>query len=156
MVTDNGRVMSSAIGIDPADVLRVTEILLATNEVQAFTGIFSYRWVKGTKATLGFTKFNHTCIVELDGELSNRALDFCRTFWRALDAAGIRYTFHWGKVLELDATSIRTMYGSERVSAWLSARKTLMQDPSSMRVFTNDFMVGLGLDTIVADGGVIA
>lgn len=146
-----GRVMSSAIGIDPADVLRVTDILLDINEAEAFTGIFSYRWVKGTQATLGFTKFNHTCVVELDGELSDRALDFCRTFWGALDAASIRYTFHWGKILELNATSIRTMYGSERVSAWLSARKTIMQDPLSMRAFTNDLMVQWGLDGV--DGG---
>jgi len=152
----HGRVFSSAMGMDAVDVLRATEILLELNQRESFSGIFSYRWVKGTQATLGFQQFEHTCVVELDGELSERALDFCRMYWKALDAAGIRYTFHWGKVLEMDAPALRKMYGSERVDAWLTARKTLMQDPASMRAFTNDFMVELGLDEVVADGGVIA
>ncbi|HLP28183.1 MAG TPA: FAD-binding protein [Candidatus Didemnitutus sp.] len=142
----HGKVLSSAVGINPLDVDRVTQILLSMNVSEQFSGIFSYRWVKGTQATLGFTQFDRTCIVELDGEYSKRSVDFCRDFWNELGKAGIPYTFHWGKVLELNETSIRSMYGADKVSSWLRARKTLMQDPKSMLAFTNDLMVDWGLD----------
>ena len=150
----HGKVLSSAVGIDPMDVDTVTQILLTMNVSEQFSGIFSYRWVKSTEATLGFTQNPHTCIVELDGEYSSRSVDFCRDFWRELDKAGIAYTFHWGKVLELNATSIRTMYGTAKVASWLRARRTLMQDPKSMVAFTNDLMVDWGLDS-TADPDVI-
>jgi len=145
----HGKVLSSAIGIDPKDVGKVTQILLSMNATEQFSGIFSYRWVKGTQATLGFTQHNRTCIVELDGEYSKRSVDFCKDFWKELDKAGIRYTFHWGKVLELNESSIRTMYGAHAVASWLKARKTLMQDAPTMLAFTNDLMVEWGLDSTI-------
>ncbi len=146
----HGRVLSSGIGIDPKDSVQVTKILFELNEAEPFSGIFSYRWVGGSGATLGFTKFKPTCVVELDGELSDRSIEFCKQFWAMLDAAGIPYTFHWGKVLELNQHSIRKMYGQSTINEWLAARKTLMQDPASMRAFTNDLMVDWGLDGVAA------
>jgi hypothetical protein len=41
---------------------------------------------------------------------------------------------------------IRKLYTDENVNEWLVARKKVMIDPLSMRVFTNDLMVEWGLD----------
>jgi hypothetical protein len=63
-----------------------------------------------------------------------------------LFAQNVPFTFHWGKLLKLDNLKIRKLYTDENVNEWLVARKKVMIDPLSMRVFTNDLMVEWGLD----------
>ena len=51
-----GRVLSAGIGIDAKHSTAVNELLLELNETHGpFLGVYAYRFVKGTKATLGFT-----------------------------------------------------------------------------------------------------
>ncbi len=67
-----GKLLSTAIGIPLDRVLEVNDMLIEMNEDQGpFSGIFSYRYVKKSAATLAFTKFDPTCILELDGAESN-------------------------------------------------------------------------------------
>ena len=111
-------------------------------------GLFAYRFVKKTNATLGFTRFDHTCVFELDGVFSTETSRFFREIWRRLDEENIPYTTHWGKVNELDFEKINKMYGPANVNAWLQARNRLL-DADSMKVFTNSIMQQWGLDKVV-------
>ncbi|MBI3218413.1 MAG: FAD-binding protein [Bacteroidetes bacterium] len=148
----HGKVLSSATGVPLNYVNKVRLILLELNKTKGpFAGVIAFRYVKGTQATLGFTKFPITCIVELDGVFSNESYRFYDLFWNELFAQNIPFTFHWGKLLKLDNPKVRTLYTAEKVNEWLAARKKVMVDPLSMRVFTNDLMVEWGLDTLVSE-----
>lgn len=138
-----GKVASAAIGVPISFVSRVNELLIDLNEQQPFGGIFSYRYVKGTKATLGFTTFDHTCVIELDAIDSAGTKSFYAKAWQILDSHNIPYTFHWGKMNNLDASIIRRMYGA-KVDKWINARKNLLP-PSSIKVFNNDLLHTWGL-----------
>jgi hypothetical protein len=145
----HGRVLSSAIGIPLNEVNHVKEIFLKLNEDHGpFCGIMAFRYVKGTKATLGFTRFETTCIFELDSVFSDASYKFYNLFWQELYNQNIPFTFHWGKLLEINSTQLRKMYGDQNVDLWIKSRNELMKDSSSMRVFTNELMRQWGLDTI--------
>jgi FAD/FMN-containing dehydrogenase len=145
----HGKVLSAAIGIPLDHVLQVKDLLLALNNTSGpFSGVLAFRYVKGTKATLGFTRFATTCVLELDGVFSDKTYNFYHAIWASLDALNIPYTFHWGKILELDKARLRRAYGSDSVDAWLNARNQLMNDAASMAVFTNDLMIQWGLDGV--------
>ncbi len=141
-----GKVASAAVGIPLSFVSQVNDLLIDLNNQDPFAGVFSYRYVKGTKATLGFTAFDHTCIVELDGVLSSGTNNFYNKVWQELDKHRIPYTFHWGKLNNMNGQIIRKMYGP-KVNKWIDARNTLLP-PSSIKVFNNEILSLWELDSI--------
>ncbi|HKR03126.1 MAG TPA: FAD-binding protein [Bacteroidia bacterium] len=144
----HGKVLSAAIGIPLDQVTKVRELFLSLNKsVAPFAGVIAFRYVKGTKATLGFTRFDKTCIIELDGVFSSATNNFYLQLWGSLDALNIPYTFHWGKILELNPQRIRKMYGNN-IDKWIAARNQLMNDGKAIRAFNNDLLKEWGLDTI--------
>lgn len=141
-----GKVLSCAVGIDAKHTTRVLDIALKLNKQHSFVGIFAFRYVKQTTATLGFTKFPFTCVAEFDSVEAKSTWSFYNALWKELDLAGIPYTFHWGKVNNLNAQRVRTMYG-HKVDEWIRARLDLI--PKEMLpVLTNEFMVANGLDRL--------
>lgn len=143
----HGKVMSMAFGIPASEVRRVTNLLLNLNKTQGpFAGVIAYRFVKGTKATLGFTRFPATCIVELDGVFSGPTNNFYRACWKALIEENIPHSFHWGKIFDADRSHIRHMYTDEAVNKWLLARKTILSDAATRKVFTNALLRKWQLD----------
>jgi hypothetical protein len=143
----HGKVMSMAFGIPASEVRKVTNLLLNLNKTQGpFAGVIAYRFVKGTKATLGFTRFPATCIVELDGVFSGPTNNFYRACWKALIEENIPHSFHWGKIFDADGSHIRHMYTDEAVNKWLLARKTILSDAATRKVFTNALLRKWQLD----------
>lgn len=134
-----GRVLSCALGVAAADTNKVMDIALRLNKEHSYVGVFACRFVKATSATLGFTKFPFTCVAEFDSFEAGSTWRFYNALWQALDDAGIPYTFHWGKVNNLNAEKIRKMYGS-KVDEWTAARNKLLP-VEMLPVFTNEFMV---------------
>jgi hypothetical protein len=123
-------------------------ILAEVNEIPSvknFPGIYAFRFVKGTKATLGFTKFEKTCVVEMDGAYSDRSIEYCKKVWNKLEENNIPFACHWGKQTDLSPKRIEYMYGKEAVKSWKDARNSLL-DEASKKVFTNPIMVKWGLD----------
>ena len=146
-----GRVLSAAIGIPAEHTARLADLLLDLNKKKGpFVGVFAFRFVKKSKALLGFTKFEHTCVAEFDSVESPATRNFYEAIWQAVEAAGIPFTFHWGKINSLDAAGLRKKYGADR-DRWISARQKLLSAPMQ-RVFTNETMVNWGLDEV---GGVV-
>lgn len=143
-----GKVLSAAIGMSVEDTSKVMDIAQRLSKEHSYVGVFACRFVKQTTATLGFTKFPTTCIAEFDSIEAASTWKFYNDLWQALDDAGVPYTFHWGKVNNLDASRLRKMYGT-RVDEWIAARNKLMPE-EMLAVFTNDFMIQTGLDKTTA------
>ncbi|MES2777196.1 MAG: FAD-binding protein [Bacteroidota bacterium] len=140
-----GKVLSTALGIPISAVNQVTDILIELNKKHGpFAGILSYRYVKKTEALLGFTKFGHTCILELDGVESSGTKKFYDIVWKELEARNIPFSFHWGKINNLNVTRVKKIYGTDR-DKWLAARNKLLP-PTSMAIFTNQLLTDMGLD----------
>ena len=144
--TTRGKVASTAMGLPVSRATEVLDTALAINRRHGpFPVLVAFRYVKGTRATLGWTRFEPTCALELDGPLSDGTLEFFRRVWQALRERDIPHTFHWGKQLPLEHADVRRMYG-DAVDRWVAARETLL-DAESRRAFSNRFLEELGLAT---------
>lgn len=132
-----GRSASSAMGVPlrhARNALDLAAGAVARREAPAFV---SMRFVKATRATLGFTCHEPvTAILEVDGAYSNRTLAAQRDVWQALAAEGIPHTYHWGKMHDLGAAGVRRCYGEDRVDRWIAARQELVP-ARCRRVFAN-------------------
>ncbi|MEL6811364.1 MAG: FAD-binding protein [Bacteroidota bacterium] len=143
-----GQVASAAIGINAEDSARVVEIIMDVNKQKPFPGGLALRYVKGTKATLGFTKFPKTCVLEMDGLDGKASRNFFTAVWNRFEQEQIAYTLHWGKInFNLNKTRVNKMYGAASVKSWIDTRNELMSIPS-MAVFSNEFMEKCGLDKV--------
>lgn len=141
-----GNIASFAMAVPTGSLKQALEQILSEIAVNAFAGAVAVRFVKGTKATLGFTHFEHTCVIEMDGlDIPGNHKVFANVIGRMEDE-GIPCTIHWGKLNEpLNATRVLNMYGSDKIRSWKRSRETLLL-PETRAVFTNDFMIRCGLD----------
>lgn len=143
-----GKLLSTAIGIPLDRVLEVNDLLIEMNEDQGpLSGILSYRYVKKSAATLAFTKFDPTCILELDCAESNTTRNFYNAVWTELEARNIPHSFHWGKIHNLDEAKTRKIYGG-RMDNWIEQRNKVMS-PESMKIFNIQSLKDCGLDKIL-------
>jgi len=148
-----GKVASAAVGITIEDSPKAVELIVAVNKQKPFPGGLSLRYVKGTKATLGFTKFDSTCVLEMDGVDGNKAREFYEVVWNKFEDEGIAYTLHWGKInFNLNENRVKNMYGSNQVTSWINARNQLLSIPV-LNVFSNKFIEKCGLDKV--DGAIV-
>jgi hypothetical protein len=148
--TTHGKVLSTAIGIPLDEVIKVKDLLLEVNKTSGpFVGVFAFRYVKVTKATLGFQKFPFTCVVELDGVFSRQTLEFYEAVWKALEDLNIPHALHWGKLNNYSLSKIRKCYGDAATDSWIMSRNKLLNDPASRNLFTNDLLVSWGLDAVL-------
>ncbi|HZE84963.1 MAG TPA: FAD-binding protein [Puia sp.] len=143
--TLHGKLLSAAIGIPITHVNKATDLLLGINKTNGpFCGLFAYRFIKKSKATLAFTRFDYTCVIELDATFSDETYAFYSAVWKKLETEGIPFTFHWGKVNELDPVRITNMYGAS-ADSWIAARNKVL-DKDTRKVFTNAILQQWGLD----------
>lgn len=140
-----GKVASAAMGFQPANFMKVLDILMQVNKnAGPFVGLFAFRFVKKSKALMAFTRFDPTCVLELDGVQSPETNRFYQAVWDAFDAAGIPYTFHWGKMNGLNPTRMNRMYGTD-LQRFAAARNKLM-DAAALLALSNDAYKHWGLD----------
>jgi FAD/FMN-containing dehydrogenase len=139
-----GRASGSALGLPVGEAGRALDLALDVNDQHGpFAGVFALRFVPATKATLGFTRFDNTCVLDLDGVHSSRTLAFYRRVWQRFSDERIPFTLHWGKVNGMTEPALRAMYG-ESVDTWLAQRRGLL-DADCLRVFSSPFTDSCGL-----------
>ncbi|MEO8823982.1 MAG: FAD-linked oxidase [Ginsengibacter sp.] len=139
-----GKAASAAIGVHTDNASTVLEEIVAINKEFPFAGALALRYVKGTEALLGFTHFDKTCIMELDGVDSKLSRTFIQKVWNRLDELNIPFTMHWGKFnFGLTSELIGKMYG-DKIAKWKSCRSQLLTT-GVQKIFTNNFMVQCGL-----------
>jgi hypothetical protein len=147
--TTQGRTFSTAMGIDLANVAQAVKIAEEAVRHHDAPTLVALRYVKSSRGTLAFTCHGTcTCVLEMDGPWSARTHAAVQKAWADLSAANIPYTFHWGKVNNLDDQRVRTMYGP-KLTDWLDARRELLKSDRLLRerVFANRFLRQLNLHT---------
>ena len=80
----------------------------------------------------------------MDGAFSESAKRFYAAVWKKLEEENIPFTFHWGKVTELNPALLTKMYGG-KVDVWKAARKSVL-DADNLKVFSNPLLKEWGLD----------
>jgi hypothetical protein len=143
-----GKLASAAIGLPLSSVKRVIEVLMEMNESAGpFVGLFAFRFVKSSPATMAFTRFAPvTCVLELDGILSPETLGFYDAVWNKLEQENIPYTFHWGKMSTIAPDRLRRMYGNS-LDKFLIVRSRIIE-PAVANIFSNDIMKQWGIDQL--------
>lgn len=119
-------------------------------------GLFAFRFVKQSQATMAFTKFPVTCMLEIDGVIWEKSKklpslkEFSRFMIEALIENDIPFTIHWGKNADWGYPNlINHMYGSN-ADKWKELRSALFT-PQMARLFSNDFMDTTGLSSYIEE-----
>jgi len=143
-----GKTLAAGVAV-PAD--RATEAMEIAFKVYRDGGevlpvILSHRFLKGTKAMLGFTRFEKTAVFEIDSVNTAQTRAYCNKVMSAIEAAGIPFALHWGKFNSfLTAARVRKSYGDANVAKWIASREAVLESAAVRQVFNNTFMAKLGL-----------
>ena len=140
-----GKAAGVGVSVATTDAIGALDMMIDINRAHGpFPCILALRFVPGTAATLGFTRFARTCVIDIDGPYSTRTRSYFARIWQALHDSGIAYGLHWGKILGLSAAETRRLYG-DRVDRWRAARDLLLPDAAVQEAFRNAFLDELGL-----------
>jgi hypothetical protein len=145
-----GKTLACGIGMPAERAVEALEIAfdIYRDADEVLPIILSHRFVKGTKALLGFTRYPKTAVFEIDSVNTPKTRAYCKKVWARLEAAGIPFTLHWGKFNEfLTPARLRRAYGDAAVDQWIASREALLESPAVRDVFNNRFMSALGLAT---------
>lgn len=141
-----GRSASSAMGLPLEHAQAALQLAREAVLKHQAPALVAMRFVKAGRSTLGFTMHEPvTCILEVDGAHSDRTFAAQAQTWRVLEQKGIPYTFHWGKMNDLDAVRVRARWGTARVQQWVAARQRILPTDAARRVFANAFTLLLDL-----------
>jgi hypothetical protein len=107
--------------------------------------VFTCRYAQMSPAMLGFTRYNPTCVIDIDGIDTPASIKLIKLAADRLEAAGMPFTQHWGKMNSLTKSRVRAAYGGN-VDRWNMTRALLLPDPSERNAFSSPFLDGLGLN----------
>jgi hypothetical protein len=142
-----GNIASFAFAVSTSDLPKVIEEIRKEIADNAFAGAVAVRFVKGTKATLGFTKFENTSVVEMDGLDSKDNHNVFKNVIKRMETAGIPFSIHWGKLnAPLNKGRTLAIYGKNKLKTWKDNRDRLLT-AQARAVFVNAFMERCGLNS---------
>jgi hypothetical protein len=144
-----GRTLACGVGMPANRAVEAMDIAFkryATNG-DVLPALLSVRFVKATKALLGFQRFEPTAVFEMDSVNTAKTRAYFEQVWADLDAAGIPFTLHWGKYnVFWTPARLRAHFGNA-VDQWIASREALLESPAVRQTFSSPFMAGLGLVT---------
>ncbi|MDN3493542.1 FAD-linked oxidase [Winogradskyella bathintestinalis] len=147
-----GPAFACSVGVDYKNSSKALKLMAEiTTEEGPIPGIFAMRFVKQSKATLAFTKFPVTCMLEIDGVLWNKTnkimslTEFSRRMIEVLKQNNIPFTIHWGKNSDWTFPNlVNHMYESSEINEWKACRSALLSE-DMMELFSNKFLRDIGL-----------
>ena len=147
-----GPAFACSVGVDHKNSSKALKILGdLTKKEGPIPGIFAMRFVKQTKATLGFTKFPITCMLEIDGVLWKKTrkimglTEFSRRMIEVLQQHNIPFTIHWGKNSDWAFPNlVNHMFDAHAIKEWKSCRTALLSE-DMLKLFSNGFLKTIGL-----------
>lgn len=147
-----GPAFACSFGIDHKHSEKAMNLLgKLTRDEGPIPGIFALRFVKQTKATIGFTKFPITCMIEIDGVLWKKTRrimsleEYSRRMIEILKANNIPFTIHWGKNGDWEFLDlVKHMFGNAS-EKWMEQRKKLLS-PVMQNLFSNSFLKTIKLN----------
>ncbi len=140
-----GKAFACSFGVSHTNSSKALELLAKLTRKHPVPGIFAMRFVKRSKATLGFSRFPFTCMVEIDGiQWSDKdnliALkDYSTKMIEVLKSNHIPFTIHWGKNANWEFPGLVNHMFGVRVKKWKQVREHLLTIPIQ-DVFTNNFL----------------
>lgn len=141
-----GPAYACSFGVDHKHSEKAMQVLgQLTRDEGPIPGIFALRFVKQTKATIGFTQFPTTCMIEINGVLwkkTRRIMSleaYSKRMIEVLKANNIPFTIHWGKNSNWTFPNlVKHMYG-DKAEKWMAQRKKLLS-PQMQTLFSNAFL----------------
>jgi hypothetical protein len=137
---------SCGFGIDISDAERALNLYIQLMKDKGpIPGILSMRFVKASEATLAFTRFPITCVLEVDGvpwqgNANMITLDaFLTEVIKAFRADHIEFTLHWGKNAPWGFLNLVDMMYGQADDTWKDMRSVLLTKQMA-DVFSNDFL----------------
>lgn len=121
-----------------------------TRDEGPIPGIFALRFVKQTKATIGFTKFPITCMIEIDGVLWKKTRrimsleEYSRRMIEVLKENNIPFTIHWGKNSDWKFPDLVKHMYRNNVDKWKEQREKLLS-LKMQELFSNAFLKAINL-----------
>ncbi len=109
----------------------------------AFPGLIGVRFVPQSPATLGFTRFDLSCTIEIPAVESDAIHELLTRVTRNLDEM-VAFTMHWGQQIPWETVDLEGMYGTEAVEQWRRARETLLGE-AGREMFRNRLLDASGL-----------
>jgi hypothetical protein len=106
---------------------------------------FACRYAQKSPALIGFTRFDPTCVMDVDGVDTKATRKIMEGIRERFDAEGIPYAQHWGKLLGLTRARVRASYGSA-VDDWNKVRRALMPDKAERDTFSSPLLDSAGLN----------
>lgn len=106
---------------------------------------FACRYAQKSPALIGFTRFDPTCVMDVDGVDTKATRKVMEGIRERFDAEGIPYAQHWGKLLGLTRARVRASYGSA-VDDWNKVRRALMPDKAERDTFSSPLLDSAGLN----------
>jgi hypothetical protein len=136
---------SANVAVARPDARRTIETLIQLYEdVGPVPVALGCRYVRKSPALLAFTRFDTTLVVNIDGVDSQRARAYFQAAADRLEAQGIPFTQHWGKINAYTPERVKRAYGAN-ADRWVAARKRILPDAQDRALFDNDYLRGLGL-----------
>lgn len=146
-----GKAFAFTIGIDNSQTQHALNVF--TNFINSkgpVPGAIAIRFIKASEATMAFTRFPMTCILELDGIQWRKSKnmiafdDFAKLLIEEFKNAGIQFTIHWGKNTVWNYPGLTDyMYGAKK-EEWKRYRTALLTQ-EMVKVFSNQFIHDVGL-----------
>jgi len=140
-----------SFGVDYKDTKKALDLFVQLlNEEGPVPGAIAVRFVKASKATLGFTKFPITCVLEMDGIQwkANKKMismeEFERKIIEKFKSGDIPFTSHWGKNAAWNFPGLIDYMFGDKGDEWKNHRSALLSKEMA-DMFTNDFLINAGL-----------
>ncbi|HUE80347.1 MAG TPA: FAD-binding protein [Sphingomicrobium sp.] len=144
--TSRSGVASSAFAVPLAQTATALAIMQeAFRDHPGAPAVHACRFAQKSPAILGFTRYDPTCIIDLDGIESQTTRDLIELTADRLEAAGMPFTMHWGKTNFLTKERVRHAYGDGAIERWKLARMRLLPDQAERAVFSSPMTSRCGL-----------
>ncbi len=135
------------------EVMRIArEMARGRDNIRQFSKDFVYtvRFARRSPATMGFLRFEHNAIINIDGLPKNFILGTDAPAAAArlqylLQKADIPFAMHWGKDAQMNAKAIRRHYGEAAVESYRATRKALLGE--NAEVFISPALEQWGLQS---------
>ena len=160
-----GALYKASFAVKREEIAAILPLLCAAVEGLAPTFLYTLRFVSKASGTLAFTRFEETCVIEIDGFSRNAPL-FGPIYGGAIEegAARIRacldggnpqgrcfeYSMHWGKLGKLDCDKVHADFGKpgadgrSPIDRWRDTRERLL-DAKFAALLWNAALVEYGL-----------
>ncbi len=139
-------IASCGFAIPIAQVSRAIEIARAAFQVHKSAPIvFTCRYAQKSPGILSFTRFDPTCVMDIDGIDTPATHRLIKLVCDRFDAEGMPYAMHWGKTNHLTKARVRNAFGGA-VDRWNLVRREILTDPSERTLFSSPFLDGIGLN----------